>query len=290
MSRGKLYLVPVPIGNLKDITLRALEVLKQVDRILAEDTRTSGILLTEYEIDTPLISYHQHNEQSRVEKVLSILEANQNVALITDAGMPCISDPGSIIVEKLIVEGFEVIALPGANAAITCLAASGLNTDQYTYLGFLPLKGKLRADQLDHLSRIEHTVIIYEAPHRILKTLVDLIELDLGERKLTVGRELTKRYETYLRTTVKGAYDYYQEEKPRGEFVLILEGLSDFKLRNPELETEDFLTQEKNAINDLNKLIQGGMHTKSAANFIAEKYQMNKNKLYRKALEIHEET
>lgn len=290
MSRGKLYLVPVPIGNLKDITLRALEVLKQVDRILAEDTRTSGILLTEYEIDTPLISYHQHNEQSRVEKVLSILEANQNVALITDAGMPCISDPGSIIVEKLIVEGFEVIALPGANAAITCLAASGLNTDQYTYLGFLPLKGKLRADQLDHLSRIEHTVIIYEAPHRILKTLVDLIELDLGERKLTVGRELTKRYETYLRTTVKGAYDYYQEEKPRGEFVLILEGLSDFKLRNPELETEDFLTQEKNAINDLKKLIQGGMHTKSAANFIAEKYQMNKNKLYRKALEIHEET
>lgn len=290
MSRGKLYLVPVPIGNLKDITLRALEVLKQVDRILAEDTRTSGILLTEYEIDTPLISYHQHNEQSRVEKVLSILEANQNVALITDAGMPCISDPGSIIVEKLIVEGFEVIALPGANAAITCLAASGLNTDQYTYLGFLPLKGKLRADQLDHLSRIEHTVIIYEAPHRILKTLVDLIELDLGERKLTVGRELTKRYEAYLRTTVKGAYDYYQEEKPRGEFVLILEGLSDFKLRNPELETEDFLTQEKNAINDLKKLIQGGMHTKSAANFIAEKYQMNKNKLYRKALEIHEET
>lgn len=290
MSRGKLYLVPVPIGNLKDITLRALEVLKQVDRILAEDTRTSGILLTEYEIDTPLISYHQHNEQSRVEKVLSILEANQNVALITDAGMPCISDPGSIIVEKLIVEGFEVIALPGANAAITCLAASGLNTDQYTYLGFLPLKGKLRADQLDHLSRIEHTVIIYEAPHRILKTLADLIELDLGERKLTVGRELTKRYEAYLRTTVKGAYDYYQEEKPRGEFVLILEGLSDFKLRNPELETEDFLTQEKNAINDLKKLIQGGMHTKSAANFIAEKYQMNKNKLYRKALEIHEET
>lgn len=290
MSRGKLYLVPVPIGNLKDITLRALEVLKQVDRILAEDTRTSGILLAEYEIDTPLISYHQHNEQSRVEKVLSILEANQNVALITDAGMPCISDPGSIIVEKLIVEGFEVIALPGANAAITCLAASGLNTDQYTYLGFLPLKGKLRADQLDHLSRIEHTVIIYEAPHRILKTLVDLIELDLGERKLTVGRELTKRYEAYLRTTVKGAYDYYQEEKPRGEFVLILEGLSDFKLRNPELETEDFLTQEKNAINDLKKLIQGGMHTKSAANFIAEKYQMNKNKLYRKALEIHEET
>ena len=148
MSRGKLYLVPVPIGNLKDITLRALEVLKQVDRILAEDTRTSGILLAEYEIDTPLISYHQHNEQSRVEKVLSILEANQNVALITDAGMPCISDPGSIIVEKLIVEGFEVIALPGANAAITCLAASGLNTDQYTYLGFLPLKGKSRADQL----------------------------------------------------------------------------------------------------------------------------------------------
>ncbi len=288
--RGKLYLVPVPIGNLKDITLRALEVLKQVDRILAEDTRTSGILLAEYEIDTPLISYHQHNEQSRVEKVLSILEANQNVALITDAGMPCISDPGSIIVEKLIVEGFEVIALPGANAAITCLAASGLNTDQYTYLGFLPLKGKSRADQLAHLSRIEHTVIIYEAPHRILKTLADLIELDLGERKLTVGRELTKRYETYLRTTVKGAYDYYQEEKPRGEFVLILEGLSDFKLRNPELETEDFLTQEKNAINDLNKLIQGGMHTKSAANFIAEKYQMNKNKLYRKALEIHEET
>lgn len=290
MSRGKLYLVPVPIGNLKDITLRALEVLKQVDRILAEDTRTSGILLAEYEIDTPLISYHQHNEQSRVEKVLSILEANQNVALITDAGMPCISDPGSIIVEKLIVEGIEVIALPGANAAITCLAASGLNTDQYTYLGFLPIKGKSRADQLAYLSRIEHTVIIYEAPHRILKTLADLIEFNLEERKLTVGRELTKRYETYLRTTVKGAYDYYQEEKPRGEFVLILEGLSDFKLRNPELETEDFLTQERNAFNDLNQLIQGGMHTKSAANFIAEKYQMNKNKLYRKALEIHEET
>lgn len=148
MASGKLYLVPVPIGNLADITCRAIEILKSVDFILAEDTRTSGLLLAEYGIKTPLLSYHRHNEQSRVEQIITKLELGENVALISDAGMPCISDPGSIIVKSLIANNMEIIALPGANAALTCLAASGLNTDYFTFFGFLPTKGKERIEKL----------------------------------------------------------------------------------------------------------------------------------------------
>lgn len=288
MIQGSLYLVPVPIGNLKDITLRAIDVLNQVDVILAEDTRISGMLLSEYNIKTQLLSYHQHNEKSRVKQILKILESGKNIALISDAGTPLISDPGSIIVQELLEENFDVVSLPGANAALTCLPASGLSTDIFTFFGFLPSSGKARSEKLVQLAKVDHTVILYEAPHRVLKTLQDLFDLGMKDRKIVLGRELTKTYESYLRATVENALKHYSEEKPRGEFVIVIEGKAEFLRKNSQakLEYEEELKQK--AYKDLKKLIEGGMTTKSAASFLAEKYPINKNELYQKILEIHE--
>ncbi|MGB4609367.1 MAG: 16S rRNA (cytidine(1402)-2'-O)-methyltransferase [Saccharofermentanales bacterium] len=286
MARGKLYLVPVPIGNIADITYRAIEILRFVDLILAEDTRTSGILLAEYGIKTSLMSYHQHNEQSRTEQIIASLESGENVALISDAGMPCISDPGSIVVKNLIAEKIEIVVLPGANAALTCLAGSGLNTDYFTFFGFLSVKGKERADQLKKISDHEFSMILYEAPHRILKTLKDLTDQGLGKRRIVIGRELTKKYETYFRDTVENVYQHYQQEKPRGEFVLVLEGRAEFVAENKQAAADYELIIEQRATADLEQLLLGGMKTKSAVSFLAEKYKINKNKLYQIALEF----
>ncbi|NLJ70361.1 MAG: 16S rRNA (cytidine(1402)-2'-O)-methyltransferase [Clostridiaceae bacterium] len=286
MARGKLYLVPVPIGNLKDITYRAIEILKSVDLILAEDTRTSGLLLAEYGIKTPLLSYHQHNEQSRIEQITTKLELGENVALISDAGMPCISDPGSIIVKSLIANNIEIVALPGANAALTCLAASGLNTDYFTFFGFLSAKGVERSNQLENIKNHEYTIILYEAPHRILKTLKDLIEQGLGKRRIVVGRELTKKYETYLRDTVENAYHYYKQENPRGEFVLVMEGQTEYLSGNKQVQADFEAKAEQQATADLEQLLIGGMKTKSAVSYLSDKYEINKNTLYQIALEL----
>ncbi|HHU53623.1 MAG TPA: 16S rRNA (cytidine(1402)-2'-O)-methyltransferase [Clostridiaceae bacterium] len=286
MAIGKLYLVPVPIGNYADITYRAIEILKEVDLILAEDTRTAGILLAEFGIETSLISYHQHNEQSRTEQIISRLETGENIALISDAGMPCISDPGSIIVKNLIAKEIEIVALPGANAALTCLAASGLNTDYFTFFGFLPVKGKERIEQLKKIADHEFSIILYEAPHRILKTLKDLIVQGLGKRRIVAGRELTKKYETYVRDEVENVYQYYQKENPRGEFVLVLEGQAEFSARIHQAESKFDEGIEQQVIEDLRQLLHGGMKIKSAVNFLSDKYKTNKNKLYQIALEF----
>lgn len=283
---GKLYLVPVPIGNFADITYRAIEILKYVDFILAEDTRISGLLLAEYEIKTPLISYHQHNEQSRIKTIISKLESGENIALISDAGMPCISDPGSIIVKSLIAKNIEVVALPGANAALTCLAASGLNTDYFTFFGFLPVKGKERSKQIKIITNHQFSIILYEAPHRILKTLEDLIEQGLSKRRIAVGRELTKKHETYVRGTVDNVYRHYQQENPRGEFVLVLEGQAEFLAENSQPQADLEAEIEHQAIIDLEQLLAGGMKMKSAVYFLSAKYKINKNKLYQIALEF----
>ncbi|MCB0494814.1 MAG: 16S rRNA (cytidine(1402)-2'-O)-methyltransferase [Cyclobacteriaceae bacterium] len=222
-SKTKLYLVPTPIGNLKDITLRALEILKAVDVILAEDTRTTGQLLKHYDIKQPLVSYHAHNEHSAVPRVISKLEEGQIIALVTDAGTPGISDPGYLVVREALAHGFKVEALPGATAFVPALVKSGLPSDRFVFEGFLPHK-KGRQTRLQQLSEEPRTIVLYESPHRLLKTLSQLEEFFGEERKISVSRELTKLYEETVNGTVKEVMAHFETGTLKGELVIIIEG------------------------------------------------------------------
>lgn len=218
-----LYLVPTPIGNLEDMTMRALRVLKEVDVIAAEDTRNTKKLCNYFEIQTPLVSYHEHNIEVGGEKLLSYLRSGKSVALVSDAGLPCISDPGADIVVKAIEEGFAVVPLPGANAALTALIASGLTPQPFYFFGFLNRNKKERRQQLEQLGKREETILFYEAPHRLKDTLKDM-QLVLGERKIVMARELTKKFEEFLRGNLTEALEWAETNEVRGEFCLVLEG------------------------------------------------------------------
>ncbi|KGR77585.1 16S rRNA (cytidine(1402)-2'-O)-methyltransferase [Ureibacillus sinduriensis] len=218
-----LYLVATPIGNLEDMTVRALRILKEVDVIAAEDTRNTKKLCNYFEIQTPLVSYHEHNLEQGGEKLLSYLRDGKSVALVSDAGLPCISDPGADIVVKAIEEDFAVVPVPGANAALTALIASGLAPQPFYFFGFLNRQKKERRLQLEKLAKREETMIFYEAPHRLKETLKDL-ELVLGDRKIVLARELTKKFEEFLRGTISEALSWVTENEIRGEFCVILEG------------------------------------------------------------------
>lgn len=218
-----LYLVATPIGNLEDMTVRALRILKEVDVIAAEDTRNTKKLCNYFEIQTPLVSYHEHNIEAGGEKLLSYLRNGKSVALVSDAGLPCISDPGADIVVKAIEEDFAVVPIPGANAALTALIASGLVPQPFYFFGFLNRNKKERRAQLEKLERREETMVFYEAPHRLKETLKDL-ELVLGDRNITLARELTKKFEEFLRGTISEAITWATESEIRGEFCIVLEG------------------------------------------------------------------
>lgn len=233
-----LYLVATPIGNLEDMTVRALRILKEVDVIAAEDTRNTKKLCNYFEIQTPLVSYHEHNIESGGEKLLSYLRDGKSVALVSDAGLPCISDPGADIVVKAIAEDFAVVPVPGANAALTALIASGLVPQPFYFFGFLNRNKKGRRLQLGKLARREETMVFYEAPHRLKETLKDL-ELVLGNRKITLARELTKKFEEFLRGTVSEALAWAQDSEIRGEFCIVLEGNTS---EEPEEEEEQYWT------------------------------------------------
>ncbi len=220
---GILYLCATPIGNLEDITLRVLRVLKEVDVIAAEDTRTSSVLLKKYDITTPMISYHKFNEKERSGDIISRLEAGENVALITDAGTPGISDPGEILVRECRKCGITVTSLPGPSALVTALSLSGKNTGRFVFEGFLPGDKKERNVILEELKNETRTIIIYEAPHRIKKTL-EILKDALGNRKITVCRELTKKFETVEETDIDSALSAMEENAPRGEFVIVISG------------------------------------------------------------------
>ena len=219
---GTLYIVPTPIGNLEDITLRALRVLREVALIAAEDTRTSRVLLQHYDIPTPLTSYHEHNKLSKLDTIFETL-AKSDVALISDAGTPGISDPGYELVGEAIARGFRVEPLPGASALITALVGSGLPTDAFIYLGFLPKKSKARADFLAELVQETRTLVVYESPNRLLDTLQAIFDV-LGDRPVCVARELTKMYEEFFRGTASAALAHYEANPPRGEIVLVIGG------------------------------------------------------------------
>jgi len=223
---GCLYLVATPIGNLEDITLRALRILKEVDIIAAEDTRNTKKLLSYYDISTPLVSYHEHNQEQAGEKILQWLGEGKTVALVSDAGMPCISDPGADIVRKAVEADFAVVPIPGANAALTALIASGLSPQPFYFFGFLHRSSKERKKQLSLLKNRKETLIFYEAPHRLQDTLKDM-EAVLGNRNIVLARELTKKFEEFLRGTVEEAVQWTKDNEVRGEFCIILEGSQD---------------------------------------------------------------
>ncbi len=281
-EKGLLYLVPTPIGNEQDMSPRALVVLAEADLIACEDTRVTAGLLADRGLPfKELISYHDHNEQARSELILRFLQEGKTVALVSDAGMPAISDPGEILVKKSLEEGIKVCALPGPNAAITALAASGLSTRYFHFEGFIPASGKERKDRLSYLAHLAPTIIIYEAPHRLLKSLKDLAELGLSRRKICLARELSKRYESYLYLTLEEALSYYAKEKPRGEYVVVLEGREEFFTRLPEALAEE-KEQELAALRkEAKSLLAEGLSPRSVLSLLQKYYDLPKNDLYR---------
>lgn len=225
---AKLFIVPTPIGNLDDITLRALKVLKEVELILAEDTRTSAVLLNHYEIKKPLAPFHKFNEHSALEQVVAKISSGMSVALISDAGTPGISDPGFLLVRSLVEKGVEVETLPGATAFVPALINSGFPCDKFCFEGFLPHK-KGKTKMLQELSTERRTIILYESPHRIVKTLAMIKEIFTHNPQLSVSRELTKKFEETVRGDAQTLIDHFTENEPRGEFVVVIEGVKEEK-------------------------------------------------------------
>ena len=278
---GKLYLVPTPIGNLKDITLRALEVLNMVDMIAAEDTRHSLRLLNHFNIKKPLISYHMHNEQGRSENIIDILKQGKNIALVSDAGTPGISDPGSVIVLKCIKEDIEFEVLPGATAITTALVYSGLSTEKFIFIGFLPRENKERKPIIKELTDRKETLIFYEAPHRLRDTLKFLRD-NLGNRKIAVCRELTKLHEEILRMNIEEVIAHYVFKDPRGEYVLVIEGKSQEEIIKEENTKWEGLTVEEH----IKKYIDDGISKKDAMKRVAKDRKMSKSEIYKYSINL----
>lgn len=241
-AEGMLYLVPTPIGNLEDMTFRAIRILKEVDYIAAEDTRQTKKLCNHFEISTPIVSYHEHNKETKGPKIVEDLEQGKKVALVTDAGMPAISDPGYDLAVLAIAKQQKVVPLPGANAALTALIASGLSTDHFLFYGFLTRQKKHKKEELEQLAYLPYTLIFYEAPHRLKETLKVMEEV-LGNREMVISRELTKRYEEFIRGTISEVSEWAHNDEIRGEFCLIVEGSKE------EKPSTDLWWEEK-SIND----------------------------------------
>ena len=269
IKKGALYLCPTPIGNLDDITLRTLNILKNVDIIAAEDTRHSLALLNHFDIKKPLISYYEHNKIERGEELVSKLLSGESIALVTDAGTPAISDPGEDLVKLCIKNNITVVPLPGANAAITGLIASGISTEKFTFQGFLPVNKKDKKSTLERVKNYSETLIFYEAPHKIKATLLAMYEV-LGDRNICICRELTKKFEEFLPCTLSQAVNIYSEKEPRGEYVIIVEG---FKGEN--LETTDLTLEEI-----YNKYLEEGVQYKDAIKLAAKDKNISKREAY----------
>lgn len=219
-----LYLVATPIGNLEDMTMRAIRILKEVDMIAAEDTRNTKKLCNYFEISTPLMSYHDHNQQAGGEKILDLLRQGKRIALVSDAGLPCISDPGADIAAKAVSEGFAVVPIPGANAALSALIASGLSTQPFFFYGFLSRNKKERKAEITQLQKRQETIVLYESPHRLKESLKDMQAIMEGTRQIVLARELTKKFEEFLRGTIDDAVSWVEQNEIRGEFCIVLNG------------------------------------------------------------------
>ena len=272
---GILYLCATPIGNLGDMTPRVIETLKNVDVIAAEDTRNSIKLLNYFEIKTSMTSYHEYNKVEKADYLIELLAQGKDVALITDAGTPAISDPGEVLVQKCQKAGITVTSLPGASACITALTLSGLSTGRFCFEGFLPSDKKIKVEVLEELKEETRTIIIYEAPHHLVRTLTELHEA-LGNRKLTLCRELTKKFETILPTTFEDALQLYENEEPRGEYVLVIEG----KSRQEKKEEERQSWQSMPIEDHMAYYEKEGMDQKSAMKQVAKDRGVPKREIY----------
>ena len=281
---GTLYLCATPIGNLEDMTFRVIRTLKEVDLIAAEDTRNSIKLLNHFEIKTPMTSYHEYNKIEKGKKLVEKLLDGKNIALITDAGTPGISDPGEELVKMCYEAGITVTSLPGAAACITALTISGLSTRRFCFEAFLPTDKKERAAVLKELSEETRTMIIYEAPHRLLKTLKELMEIFGAERKLTVCRELTKKHETAFATTFAEAVAYYEEQEPKGECVLVIEG----KSRAQIIAEEQNKWEQMSLSEHMDHYLNQGMTKKDAMKAVAKDRGMAKRDIYKALLDEEE--
>lgn len=277
---GTLYLCATPIGNLEDITYRVVRTLGEVDLIAAEDTRHTIKLLNHFAIKTPMTSYHEFNKYDKADYLVTKLLEGQNIAVVTDAGTPGISDPGEILVQKAHEAGITVTSLPGACACITALTMSGRETRRFCFEAFLPMDKKERKLILEELKQETRTTILYEAPHRLLKTVEELLEV-LGDRKVTLCRELTKRHETTFLTTLSGLLEFYQEEEPKGECVLVMEGASREELLLKEQEVFLAMTFTEH----LEHYLALGEEKKSAMKLMAKDRGISKREVYQKLLE-----
>jgi len=277
---GTLYLCATPIGNLDDMTFRVLDTLREVDVIAAEDTRNSIKLLNRFEIKTPMTSYHEYNKVEKAEKLVAMLQEGKNIALITDAGTPAISDPGEVLVQMCHKNGVPVTSLPGACACITALTLSGLSTRRFCFEAFLPADKNERRDILADLKEESRTIILYEAPHHLKATLAELHDT-LGERKITLCRELTKKFETIMPTTLSEAISFYEENEPKGEYVLVLEGKSiETRKEEKQKEWQQLSIEEHMAFYE-----EQGIDRKEAMKKVAKDRGLTKRDVYQYLIE-----
>lgn len=267
---GTLYVIGTPIGNMEDITLRQLETFKKVDFICAEDTRVTLKLLSRYDIHKPLVSYHEHSGREVADRITDRILNGENAGIVTDAGMPCISDPGENLVRICYEKNIDVKVVPGASAVVSALAISGLNTSRFTFEGFLSVTKKQRFEHLESLRDEKRTMIFYEAPHKLISTLKDMLEY-FGDRKISLCRELTKVYEEVLRMTISEAVEYYSVKSPKGEYVLVIEGKQNSESDSISIE---------NALKQVENLVEAGEKPVNACKAIAREYGLRKSDLY----------
>jgi 16S rRNA (cytidine1402-2'-O)-methyltransferase len=273
MPPGILYVVATPIGNLEDITLRAVRILKEVDLIAAEDTRHTRILLSHYAIHTSLTSYHEHNERTKAQPLVERLVRGENIALLSDAGTPAISDPGYRLVVEAVRAGVQVVPLPGPSALAAVLSVSGLPTDRFVFEGFLPAKKQERRAKLGALRNETRTLIFYDAPHRLKESLVDMQEI-LGDREIVIGREVSKVHEEFLRGTLGKVIAQLAEQPVKGEITIVVHGSAEgTKVADAELQDE------------IGQLVAEGMRVKEIAEIIGERHRLSKREIYQLALQ-----
>lgn len=274
-TRGTLYLVSTPIGNLEDMTYRAVRILNEVDAIAAEDTRHTGILLKHFDIQKPLISYHEHNKEEKGGYIMDLLEQGQSIACVSDAGMPAISDPGADLVTRAIERGIDIVPLPGCNAALTALIASGLDTKQFTFFGFLPKRGKHRIEALEAMAKQTGTLMLYEAPHRLKEVLTDMHSV-LGNRQIVVAREVTKKFETFLRTDLGALVEDLEQITYKGEFVLLIGGCDTVEQYDDESNEAEPVSYEE----AVQALVDQGIPKKEAIREVAKRFGVSRRDVY----------
>lgn len=282
-KKGTLYIVGTPIGNLGDITIRAIETLKSVDVILAEDTRQTLKLLNHFNIQKHLVSYHRHNEDEKIKNVVDFLDSGKDLALVSDAGMPVISDPGQNLIKYLVANNYNIVTIPGVTAVITAIVKSGLDSTRFTFEGFLSINKKQRKQRLESLKNEERTMVFYEAPHKLLATLKDMYEV-FGKRNICIARELTKLHEEYIHTTFEEAISKIEQFCIKGEIVLLIEG-KDLSVLEQEIKEKQ---NQIDSVSLVKEYIKKGISKKEAIKQVAKQKGVTKNEVYQECIDIKE--